>query len=509
MLNKKVIYISLLVSSLVVFVLFFNLNLGLNLEPKLASAQYDDTTPYDDTIPDPTFPPDECTADIQCGSPYPVFDSLGQQCGICTPQCTGGGPRVCTEDCTCLSGGGGGGGNVRIQANGSDGPINVSFNTSVVLSWTSANMSSCDASGDWSGSKPRRGSEPTGNLTQVKTYHYRVSCLGPGISDSDMVDVTVSGTPTPTPTPTPPTVDIKANGSDGPVNISWNTSANLAWTSTNASSCNASGDWSGSKALNSSQSTGNLTQVKTYNYTLTCSGNGSASDSVAVVVNAPAPVASNVTLTEPNYCIFGPGGVVSWTYSDSNSPFSPQNGYRVQVVHFTTSAVVYDSCPSGSGCGGGSSTNNTITTGLLGFNQMYYARVMSWNSLGLASSWTDQTSCVGSGCIVGGVRWQTPLHAYPATDFTFSPFFPAVGSVVTFTDATVFDPSSGGKQWNWYFGGGSPGTANLQGPHGNTYSTSGAYAATLIVSDNAGTCSKVKTVNIQKALPQWREVLPR
>ena len=69
-----------------------------------------------------------------------------------------------------------------------------------------------------------------------------------------------------------PTVDLDANGSDGPITISYNTSANLSWTSAYATSCTASNGWTGGKALNGSESTGNLTSSKTY--TLTCSNAG-------------------------------------------------------------------------------------------------------------------------------------------------------------------------------------------------------------------------------------------
>jgi len=82
-----------------------------------------------------------------------------------------------------------------------------------------------------------------------------------------------------------PTVDIKANNSDGPITIPYNNSAILSWTSSNANYCYASGDWSGSKSLSGSESTGNLTYSKTY--TMTCSGSGgSASDSVRVNIAA-------------------------------------------------------------------------------------------------------------------------------------------------------------------------------------------------------------------------------
>ena len=83
----------------------------------------------------------------------------------------------------------------------------------------------------------------------------------------------------------PPTVDIKANKSDGPISLAYNTAATLSWTSANAASCTASNAWSGAKAISGSQSTGLLTASKTY--TLTCSNkSGSVSDSVTVNVQA-------------------------------------------------------------------------------------------------------------------------------------------------------------------------------------------------------------------------------
>jgi Fibronectin type III domain len=59
----------------------------------------------------------------------------------------------------------------------------------------------------------------------------------------------------------------------------------LSWTSTNATSCAASGGWSGAVAINGSQGTGaiNATTV----YTLNCTGaGGTTSQSTTVTVNA-------------------------------------------------------------------------------------------------------------------------------------------------------------------------------------------------------------------------------
>lgn len=86
-----------------------------------------------------------------------------------------------------------------------------------------------------------------------------------------------------------PTVDIKANGSNGPITISYNSAANLTWSTTNSpTSCSASNGWSGSKSVSGgSQSTGNLTSSRTY--TINCSNSG-GSDSDSVTVNVgPAP----------------------------------------------------------------------------------------------------------------------------------------------------------------------------------------------------------------------------
>lgn len=88
-----------------------------------------------------------------------------------------------------------------------------------------------------------------------------------------------------------PTVDIKANGSDGPVTgLAYNSSPTLSWTTTNnPTSCSASGSWSGSKSTTSGSSevVGPLTGPANYTYTLTCTNAAAqtATDSVAVSVN--------------------------------------------------------------------------------------------------------------------------------------------------------------------------------------------------------------------------------
>lgn len=91
---------------------------------------------------------------------------------------------------------------VDIKANGSSGPITVSYKGSATIKWTSSNSLSCSVSPTgWTG---KSGSKSTGSLTSSKTY--TLTCYGPGGKRTDSVVVKVSTPPTstPPPTPTPP-----------------------------------------------------------------------------------------------------------------------------------------------------------------------------------------------------------------------------------------------------------------------------------------------------------------
>jgi len=80
-------------------------------------------------------------------------------------------------------------------------------------------------------------------------------------------------------TPPPPTVTLTAN----PAEVTSGSTSNLTWTSTDATSCVASGQWTGSKAVAGSQSVGPLTVESTF--TLNCSGpGGSRAASVTVAL---------------------------------------------------------------------------------------------------------------------------------------------------------------------------------------------------------------------------------
>jgi hypothetical protein len=92
-----------------------------------------------------------------------------------------------------------------------------------------------------------------------------------------------------------PVITLTANPIRGDVNV---VNPTLSWTTTNnPTSCTASGDWSGSKAVaGGNQSMGVLNTVKTYSYSLVCA-NSSGDSNVATATVVVSPVVMTGTLT--------------------------------------------------------------------------------------------------------------------------------------------------------------------------------------------------------------------
>ncbi len=93
-----------------------------------------------------------------------------------------------------------------------------------------------------------------------------------------------------------PTIDLKANGYNGTINLAPNGFVILTWDIVNAISCYASGNWSGDKPLTLGfERKMNLGSGQQYEYTLTCSNSGgSISDSVIVNVRDPNAPEANI-----------------------------------------------------------------------------------------------------------------------------------------------------------------------------------------------------------------------
>jgi hypothetical protein len=152
-------------------------------------------------------------------------------------------------------------------------PASISSGSSSTLNWSSSNATSCTASGAWSGSQALNGSVSTGALTTNTTY--TLTCTGTGGTAAQSATVAVSALP-------PPTLTLSAS----PGSVTSGSTSTLTWSSANATSCTASGAWSGIQPTSGTFTTPALTATSTY--TLTCTGaGGNATQNATVMVGSP------------------------------------------------------------------------------------------------------------------------------------------------------------------------------------------------------------------------------
>ncbi|HZF14536.1 MAG TPA: hypothetical protein VE046_01210 [Steroidobacteraceae bacterium] len=154
-----------------------------------------------------------------------------------------------------------------------------------------------------------------------------------------------------------PTVTLSAN----PTTVNSGATAQLTWSSTNATSCTASGAWSGAKAVSGTETSPAITAASTF--TLSCTGAGGTRQASANVVLPPAPAVAISALpasihagatshltwssTNANTCVASDG----WTGNKSTS-----GGEDVGPI--TASTIYTLTCD---GDGGSASASATVT----------------------------------------------------------------------------------------------------------------------------------------------------
>jgi len=113
--------------------------------------------------------------------------------------------------------------------------------------------------------------------------------------------------------PEQPTLSLSAQDSS----VTEGESTQLSWNSSNATSCSASGGWSGSRPVDGSATVGPINQDTTY--TLSCSGaGGSVQRSVTVTATAPAPEPT-VDLQAADLVVNDGGSTqLSWSSTDAD-----------------------------------------------------------------------------------------------------------------------------------------------------------------------------------------------
>ncbi|MEL6949404.1 MAG: hypothetical protein AAGM16_04665 [Pseudomonadota bacterium] len=162
--------------------------------------------------------------------------------------------------------------------------LQVQSGESVTLTWSSQNTTACSASGGWTGDKALDGSETISNMTQ--DAQLTLSCQGDGGAVSQTRSVFVDNPPPPM-----PSLTLLAS----PGSVALNAAATISWNSADATTCTASGDWSGSKPLSGSEQTAPLQDTAVF--ILSCDGpGGTAQESVTVQV-APGGGGGSATLS--------------------------------------------------------------------------------------------------------------------------------------------------------------------------------------------------------------------
>ena len=117
----------------------------------------------------------------------------------------------------------------------------------------------------------------------------------------------------------PPSVTIDSFTA-APVSIIEGSSSTLTWAVSNATDCQASGEWSGTKNAASGSESVTPSTAGEYTYTLTCTGDGFVdSASVTVAVTTPPPVSIDVFQALPGSIVEGESSTLSWSVSHATS----------------------------------------------------------------------------------------------------------------------------------------------------------------------------------------------
>ena len=358
-------------------------------------------------------------------------------------------------------------------------PSTVETGQSAVATWSTANATSCNASGGsgsdgWGGTVPTSSTGTTiGPVAVAGNYTYTLTCTGAGGTSAPS-----SAGLTATTAPVPPAI---GSFSASPVAVQTGGSTTLSWTSTNATTCTAGGGtgsdgWSGTVATSSTgTSVGPISPAGGYVYTLTCTGAGGSSTAIATVSATTAPPAASIVsfTATPTTITAGSSVLLSWVSSGAN-------------------ACTASGGTGSDGWNGTQATNSTGTTvGPINTAGLY---VYTLNCTGPGGASSPQSVDVT-------VNAATP--AATVGSFGAAPTTVTVGqtTALAWTSSNATSCTAGG-------GTGSDGWSGAQAPSstGTTvgpYTATGTVTYTLTCTGPGGTSSAASTtVTVNAAAPQ-------
>lgn len=223
----------------------------------------------------------------------------------------------------------------------SKNPIVAGMGDQIILRWISNvvgpfNNGTCQATGNWGGFVAPTGTRDLGFFTVAGDRTYRLICGQNALGLVQQVTLNVQGTEQPLPTPT---VSISLS----PNSINSGSAAQINWSTTNATTCEASGAWSGSKATSGSESTGTLNNPGTLTYTLTCRNQGGPTATQSAELQVQADTAPNLfsfqAATNINPGTMVESNIITISGINGAAPVSVVGGsYRINGGQYTSAA---------------------------------------------------------------------------------------------------------------------------------------------------------------------------
>lgn len=339
----------------------------------------------------------------------------------------------------------------------------IAHGASTRLSWATSDAEFCNASGGWNGERAASGSEQTGALTAGTEF--ALSCAGRGGVVTERTFITVQASqpapvpvpapePVPSPDPAPdpdpvpdpdpipdpipdpdpvpdpdplpaPAISLSADRTM----VDAGDTIRLRWSTSNASSCVASGAWGGSRSVNGSQSVGPLSANVTFG--LSCTGPGgqaSASQSITVVQPVPAP---SVNLTASSTSVDeGDSVTLSWSSTDADncSAAGAWSGSRNPSGTITVGPLVSTSTYMLNCSGNGGSGSDSVTVSVtpapvdapsVSIN-LAIGSITAGDSTTLSWSASNAASCSASGAWSGSRATSGSINVAPTATSTYT-----------------------------------------------------------------------------------------
>ena len=219
--------------------------------------------------------------------------------------------------------------------------------------------------------------------------------------------------------PPPPTVSISASPNPVP---DTSTTSTLSWSTTDATICNASGGWSGSKAVPSGTEVVGPIAVAT-TYTLTCTGLGGGPVSNSVTITIPVPSFSpslpsiNSFAATPASVTAGGSAILNWSSSNTTSCSStdfavgpiPNSSGSVVLNNLTATKTYSLTCTDGSNLVTSTTTITVIPVPTVDLNSDKTS-AGAGETAKLTWITTNTTSCTASGSsgIIGWSGLKSP-----------------------------------------------------------------------------------------------------